>query len=188
MKQMKNLIKGILVVAVMFGTYTSYANEKTDNSPTYHYVNEGSKISVYDESGNTIYTGMVKYNGSLTRLYDFTQLDNGKYTIEINKDFEIEVTSILVNNREVTFVENSKEKIFKPVFRSEDSRIIISKLGVDTNEMKVTLYFEDNLIYSDTVKGSQVLNRVYKLDETQPGEYTAVVKANNRVFIENFRI
>lgn len=185
---MKNLVKGILVVAVMFGTYTSYANEKTDNAPMYHYVNEGSKISVYDESGNTIYTGVVKYNGSLTRLYDFTQLDNGKYTIEINKDYEIEVTSILVNNREVTFVEDSKEKIFKPVFRNEDSRIIISKLGIDTNEMKVNLYYEDNLIYTDNVVGNKVLNRVYRLDESLPGEYTAVVKANDRVFTERFRI
>ncbi|WP_411893878.1 hypothetical protein [Winogradskyella sp. A2] len=185
---MKNLVKGILVVAVMFGTGTIYASEKADNSPTYHYVNEGSKISVYNESGNLIYSGLVKYNGNLTRLYDFTQLDNGNYTVEINKAFEIEINSILVNNRAVTFVANSKEKIFKPVFRNEDSRIIISKLGIDTNEMRVNLYFEDNLIYSDTVKGDQVLNRVYKLDETLPGEYTAVVKANNRVFTENFRI
>lgn len=185
---MKNLVKGILVVAMMFVTYTSYASEKTDKSPTYHYVNEGSKISVYDESGNKIYTGMVKYSGNLTRLYDFTQLDNGKYTIEINKDFEIEVTSILVSNRQVTFVANSRDKIFKPVFRNEDSRIIVSKLGIDTNEMRVNLYFGDTLIYSDTVKGDQVLNRVYKLDETLPGEYTAVVRANNRVFTENFRI
>ena len=131
---------------------------------------------------------MVKYNGSLTRLYDFTQLDNGKYTIEINKDYEIEVTSILVNNREVTFVEDSKEKIFKPVFRNEDSRIIISKLGIDTNEMKVNLYYEDNLIYTDNVVGNKVLNRVYRLDESLPGEYTAVVKANDRVFTERFRI
>ena len=188
MKQMKNLLKGILVVALMFGTYTSYASEKTDKIPTYHFINEGSKISVYDESGNTIYSGTVKYNGNLTRLYDFTQLSNGIYTIEINKDFEIELTSIIVKNKEVTFSSNAKEKIFKPVFRNEDSRIIISKLGIDTNEMKVNLYFEDNLIYSDTIKGNQVLNGVYRLDETLSGDYTAVVKFNNRVFTERFRI
>ncbi len=185
---MKKLVKSILVVAVMLGTYTSYASEKVYDKTPYHYVSEGSQISVYDEAGNKIYSGKVKYNGNLTKLYDFTQLDNGIYTIEINKDFEIEVNSIFVKNREVTFVENSNEKIFKPVFRNEDSRLIISKLGVDTNEMKVKLYFEDNLIYTDKVEGTQVLNRVYRLDESLPGEYTAVVNVSDRVFVENFRI
>ncbi|MCA0131382.1 hypothetical protein [Winogradskyella alexanderae] len=184
---MKTLVKVILVVAVMFGTYASYALDNAKNYETSHFVSEGNRISVYNSEGTVIYSGKVKNSGNLTRLYDFTQLDNGVYTIEINKDFEIEVSSIEVKNKKVKFV-HSKERIFKPVFRNKDSRLIISKLGVDTNEMNVTLYFEDNLIYSDTVKGDQVLNRVYRLDESLPGEYTAVVKFNNRVFTENFRI
>lgn len=185
---MKTLIRSILVVAVMLGTSTSYASEMRTVNPYAQFVNEGNHISVYDASGNVIYSATIKNNGNLIRLYDFTQLDNGVYKVEINKAFEIEVSSIEVNNRTVKFVEDSSHKIFKPVFRNEDARLIISKLGADTKEMKVNLYFEDNLIYSDTVKGSEVLNRVYRLDESLPGEYTAVVKSNNRVFTENFRI
>jgi len=185
---MKTLIKSILVVVVMLGALIGYASEMSIANPIPQFVNEGNHISVYDAFGNLMYSGKIKSNGNLIKLYDFTQLDNGIYKVEINKAFEIEVISFEVIHRIVKFVEGSKHRIFKPVFRNEDARLLISKLGADTKEMKVNIYFEDNLIYSDTVKGSEVLNRVYELDESLPGEYTAVVKSNNRVFTENFRI
>ncbi|WP_439152973.1 hypothetical protein, partial [Winogradskyella sp.] len=170
------------------GTLTCYANDNANNPTINHYINEGNFITIINSYGKVIYSGKIKYTGKLTRLYDFTQLENGTYTIEINKDFEIEKNSIEVKNGKVTFIENTKEKIFKPVFRTNDARLIISKLGIDTNEMKVELYFEGELIYSDSVKGNEVLNRVYKLDKNLPGEYRAVVMANDRTFTEKFRI
>ena len=54
--------------------------------------------------------------------------------------------------------------------------------------MKVELYYNSELIHSETVKGEAILNRVYKLDSKLKGDYTAVVKSDNRVFVENFRI
>jgi hypothetical protein len=93
-----------------------------------------------------------------------------------------------VNKGKASLIENTKEKNFKPVFRTYDARLIISKIGLDTNEMKVELYFEGELIYTDTVKGDEILNRVYKLDKNLPGEYSAVVMANDRTFTEKFRI
>ena len=54
--------------------------------------------------------------------------------------------------------------------------------------MKVELYFENELIHTENVEGNDVLNRVYKLDKTVTGEYTAVIKSNGRVYTKNFRI
>jgi hypothetical protein len=165
---MKTLFKKILVLAVMFGTYTSYATDALKVSTTLNSAKKGSLLSITDASGEVI------YSGNLTTLFDFSQLRDGNYTIEVNKNFEIDINSIIVKNHVVTFIEDSAEKIFKPVFR--------------TKEMQVELYYENELIHSETVKGHEILNRVYRLDETFKGEYTAIVKSNERVFIENFRI
>ncbi|MBC2843758.1 hypothetical protein [Winogradskyella flava] len=186
---MKTLIKSILVVAGMLGTYTSYANETSDILPTFKYINAGDSISVTDASGEVIYSGHINYSGNLIKLFDFSKLKDGIYTVEVGKDFEIEIVNINVKNQVVTLLKDSQEKIFKPVFRAEDSKLIISKLALDSKEMKVELYFGDDLIHTETVESSdKILNRVYRLDKSNRGEYTAIIRSNGRVYVENFRI
>ncbi|SDG72008.1 hypothetical protein [Winogradskyella thalassocola] len=185
---MKTLFRNILVLAVMLGTLTSYANETIKDTPSSKMLSEGDHISVSNASGEVLYSGRINYNGQMKSLYDFSQLENGIYTVEVNKDYEIEINSVQVKNHLVTFLETSNKKIFKPVFRSKDSQIIISKLAIDTNKMTVELYFENDLIHSETIKGNDILNRVYKLDQNLKGNYTAIIRANDRVFVENFKI
>ncbi|MAG85946.1 MAG: hypothetical protein CMB97_00820 [Flavobacteriaceae bacterium] len=185
---MKTLIKSILVVAVMLGTCASYASETLRDLPTFKFVSEGHNLSVTDDSGEVIFSGRIKHNGNLVRLFDFSQLNNGTYTVEISKDFEIEIVDLQVNNKEVKILNDTQTKIYKPVVRAEEGVVIVSKIGLDTNNMDVELYFEDELIHSENVEGKDVLNRVYKLDKTVKGEYTAVIKSNGRVYTKNFRI
>lgn len=185
---MKTVFKSILVLVVVLGTYTSYANETLEVAPTFSEVSKGDYISVSNSSGEVVYSGRVNYDGNIKNLYDFSQLEDDIYTIEVNKDFKIDINAVQVKNNRVTFLENTNKTIFKPVFRSENSRVIISKLALDNQEMTVYLYFENELIHTETVKGNDILNRVYKLDETLHGDYRAVIKSNDRVFIENFRI
>lgn len=185
---MKKLFKKFLVLAVVLGTYTSYANEVLEATTTFNYVTKGSQILVTDASGEVIYNGEVNYNGNLTKLFDFSQLKNGKYTVEITKGFEIEINTIEVKNNSVSYITANKKTIYKPVVRNENAKVLISKLDFDSNEMKVELYYEGELIKSEIIKGNKVLNRVYKLDKTLTGDYTAIIKTNDRVFIENFTI
>lgn len=185
---MKNLFRNILVLAVMFGTYTSYANEIVDVKRTFNYVTKGSQISVIDASGEVIYSGQINHNGNLTTLFDFTHLTNGLYTVEVSKDFEIEINTIEVKDHTVAYADAKKKTIFKPVVRNEKGMVLISKLDFDTDEMDVELYFEGKMIHTETVKGNSTLNRVYKLDQTLKGNYTAVIRSNNRVFVNDFKI
>lgn len=185
---MKKLFKNILVLAVLLGTYTSYANATSDLISNFNNANKGDIISVTDASGEVIYSGEIKYNGNIKNLFDFSQLKDGTYAVEVNKDFEIDINTIVVKNNNVTFITSSNEKIFKPVIRAKDSRLMISKLSFDPKDTKVEIYYEDELIHSETVKGNEVLKRVYKLDHTLNGDYTAIIRANDRVFVENFKL
>ena len=185
---MKTVFKNILVLALVLGTYTSYANTILEVAIASNTVNKGDYISVSDASGEVIYSGRINHSGDLSNLYDFSHLKDCIYTIEVNKDFEIEMRTVQVENNKVTFLKESNKKIFKPVFRSKDARVIISKLAIDTQEMLVELYFKNELIHTETVKGEKILNRVYKLDNTLKGEYSVIIKSNDRVYVENFRI
>ncbi|APY09656.1 hypothetical protein BWZ20_09740 [Winogradskyella sp. J14-2] len=185
---MKTLIKSILVVAVILGTSISYASETVKDIPIFKFVNEGHNLSVTNASGEVIFSGRIKHSGNLVRLFDFSQLKNGIYTVEISKDFEIDVVDLKVENKEVTLLVHTQNKIYKPVIRPEDELLIISKIGLDTNKMKVELYFEDELIHTEKIEGKDILNRVYKLDKTIIGNYTAIIRSNGRVYSKSFRI
>ncbi|NRD18446.1 hypothetical protein HNV08_00180 [Winogradskyella eckloniae] len=185
---MKAVFKKIAIVALMLGTFTSYANEIAEVKSSYYRVEKGNYISVSDAFGEVIYSAEINNNGNLIKLFDFTQLKNGEYNVEVTKDFEIEVNTILVKNNIVSILDSNKKTIFTPVVRNEESRILVSKLALDAEKMEVEIYFEDELIHTESVEGETILNRVYKLDETLKGNYTTVIRSNDRVFVKNFRI
>ena len=185
---MKKIFKNILVLAVMFGTFTSHANATLEVSPTFNNVKKGNSITVIDSEGTIVFSGLVNYDGNISRLYDFSQLRDGIYNIEVNKDFQIEISTVEVKNNEVIFITKNNTKVFKPVFRVENDKVIISKIALDSKVMEVELYYDNELIHSETVKGSEILNRIYRLDNSVKGDYTAIIKSNDRVYIKNFKL
>ena len=103
----------MLVLAVMLGTCTSYANATLEVLPTFNSVKKGNSISVTDASGKIVFSGLINFNGNISHLYDFSQLKDGTYIIEVNKDFEIEISTVEVKNNTVSFINKRSEKIFK---------------------------------------------------------------------------
>ena len=186
---MKKIVRNILAVAVMLGTYTSYGNQEVNALPISYNVNKNQIIKVTDAKGKVIFNAQMKdYNGDISKSFNFEQLKDGVYMVEITRAFEIEVKAIEVKDHNVTFIDSAKERIFKPVVRTEQSKVLISKLDLDAKEMTVELYFEDELIHTELIEGETILNRVYQLDRSQPGDYTAIIRANDRVYVEHFRI
>ncbi|MBF8148923.1 hypothetical protein ITJ86_03385 [Winogradskyella sp. F6397] len=186
---MKTLFKHILVLAVLLGTCTSYANATLEVLPTFNSVKKGNSISVTDAVGEVIFSGLINYDGNISRLYDFSQLKDGIYTIEVEKSFEIEVSIVEIKNHNVNFLNQRSEKIYKPVFRLEKDRLIITKLALNNPSMGVEIYYGDELIHTESINESgDILNRIYKLDHSIKGDYTAVVTSNDRVFVQNFSL
>lgn len=176
---MKRIKNKLVLVALLLGI-TSYANGKEK---------KGNLISVSDASGKVIYSAHTNSNINLKNIFDFSQLKEGRYTVEINKDFEIEINTIEVKNKTAKLLISDSKKVFKPVFRSENAKVLISKIAFDTDTIKVELYYENELILNETVKSNDaIINRIYKLDDTQTGNYKAIIKSNNRVFVERFKI
>ncbi|WP_299128612.1 DUF3244 domain-containing protein [uncultured Winogradskyella sp.] len=186
---MKNVLKKLAIVALLLGTSATYANDSKEIVSIIKNVEKGDQITVKDDSGEIIYNNVIANDGNLTQLFDFSKLRKGDYTVEINKDYIIEINTIKVTDESVYIVKSSEEKVFKPVFRPLDNKLIISKIALDARELDVELYYKDELIFSENVEENEdVFNRIYKLDKTNKGFYKAIVKTNERVFVEYFRI
>lgn len=193
---MKTIKKTVLVVVLVLGTLTSYANNTVLNNVlnpkkvkvVFKNAKKGHELKVKDVNGTILYTENVTKEGEFTKFFDFSKLKNGNYTLELNKDFQIIVKSINIENGNVIFNKDSEKIIYKPVIRNEENRLMISKISFDEKPLQVALYYNNEMIYTETLQGSSVVNRVYKLDEDLTGNYRVVVMNNDRNYSNEFKI
>jgi len=192
---MKTTIKKSLVVVFMLGTLINYANEHltSDNildakrvKVEFNAVKKGQTLTIKNNVGTTVYNQEIKTSGNYSRTFNLTALENGNYTAELDKDFEVIVKPFIVENGSVTFLE--EEKVFKPIIKIEKELILISKIESDNKPLKVTIYHENEIIFSEKVEGENTLKRIYSLSKSPRGNYIIIINTNNSTSSKNFRI
>lgn len=196
---MKKTIKNFAVVALMFGTLVSYANNKTNTTETtvgkntvkveFKNVKEGHILNIKNNKGVVVYKKEVEKSGTFSKLFNLSALENGNYSAELVKDFEIEIKNFEVKNGLVTFFNTSSEKIFKPVIRSKGNFIYVSKIEFNNKPLEVDIYYNDEIVLSETLKGDgkEILKRAYQLSDSKSGDYIVVINSNNRYYTKRFR-
>ena len=190
-------IKKITLVALMFGTLIGYANDNTNSNELeakktvkveFNNVKKGQTLTIKDEQGLAVYNNEIKTSGDYSRTFDFSALENGIYTAELNKDFEILVKEFNVKNGLVTFLGNNSQKVFKPIIRVNENLLYVSKLALNKEPLKVVIYYNGDAIHSETVEGKEYLKRAYKLSKKQTGSYKIVVNSDNRRYVKDFTL
>ena len=193
---MKTTIKKYLVVIVMMlVTSINYANKNTavkivDGKKVrieFESVKKGHTLSVKDKNGTVIYSQEIENSGTYSKVLDLSKLEKGNYTTELEKDFEIIIKPFTVLDGQVSFDE--EKTIFKPVIRAENNLVLISKLAFDNQPLKIAIYYNDEVIFSETVTDEKnLLKRVYKLSKEEKGDYKVIINSNNRSYIKDFNI
>ena len=170
---MKKVITKNLLVALLFGML---AGSVVGNN----FGNMNKKtplIFIKNTTGKIIYEKPVNIQD-----IDFSYLKNGYYTLEINKDFQIEIKPFTVISGKAIFHPRAEKTIFKPVIRSNKNKILISKLNFEAYPMKVAIYYEDEIILSDIIEGEKLIKRIYTLHKNKKGDYKIVAKVNDRIY------
>ena len=188
-------INKIILVALMFGTLISYANENINTEDAkktvkveFNNVKKGQTLTIKNSNGLTVYNNEIQNSGDYSKTFDFSALENGVYAVELNKDFEIVIKQFYVENGLVSFINNNNEKIFKPIIRTEGKLLLISKISFNNEPLNVTLYYNDEAVLSETISGDKLLQRVYKLSEQKVGSYKVIISSNNRTYVKDFTI
>jgi hypothetical protein len=194
---MKTIKKRVLVVVFMLGTLFNYANKERHFNKTinpekvkvvFKDVKKGQLLTVKDENGVQIYSETVSSEGEFVKFFDVSSLNNGLYTIELHKEFVIIIKSLIVKDHNVSFIEDSEKIIFKPVIRNEENLVLISKMDFDKKPVKIALFFNGEVIYSETTKGEEMLKRVYRLDKELKGDYKVTVYCDDKSYSNEFRL
>ncbi|APY11088.1 hypothetical protein BWZ22_07455 [Seonamhaeicola sp. S2-3] len=189
---MKNIIvntkKGILMVALL-ATVIGYASEgnatikdvkKTDLR--INNVKEGNLLTIKDANGLILYKELIEKSGVYTKGFDLSELPNGNYFFELDKDVQIKTIPFSVTKNKVTFNKAEETIIFKPVAIVKNNMLNITKFAPNYESLKISIYSNNGtneLLHTETIKGTQVIERAFKL---KTGKYKLVLKSNNKEF------
>lgn len=193
---MKTTIKKYLVAVTFLLSLVSYATEKNISSTIegrkvkveFTAVKKGQVLSIKNANSIVMYSDIIEMAGNYARTFDLTGLENGKYTTELEKDFETIIKPFLIENGLVTFLPEENKTIFKPVIRTQDNLLLISKISLEDQPVKITLYYKGDVIYTETSKDTKVLNRALRLLKNKKGNYTVAISADNKNYRKNFKI
>ena len=193
---MKTIIKKYLVTFTILVSLANYATENNISTPIdgkkvkveFIAVKKGQVLSIRNANSIIMYSDVIEMAGNYARTFDLTGLENGKYTTELEKDFETIIKPFLVENRLVTFLPEENKTIFKPVIRIEDNLLLISKISLENQPVKITLYYKGDVIYTENTRDGKILNRVFRLLKNKKGNYTVAISANEKKYSKRFKI
>lgn len=192
---MKKVIKSSMFIVVMITTMMGYSKnsnslmtEKEPTSLTFKDVKFGQKLIIKDSYGSILYKEFMKKSGDYSKQFDLTELPDGMYYFELDKDVEINIIPFNVVSNNVTFNKKDQKVIFKPFLRMKDNAILLSKLSLNLESLEVALYFEDEKIYSEKIENTKKIERVYRLSKHKKGDYKVVMKSEGRTFVEYVKI
>lgn len=184
-------IKSILLVAIMLGTFISYAamiTKPTDSvdgknvKVEFKSVKMGQALTIKDDNGKIHYNRLVENDGDFSMTFDLSSLPNGNYKAELDKNFEIIIKSFKITDGIVTFFTQDNVKVFKPIIRKKGDLLYVSKKSFSKKPLNIIIYYNNKVIVKDKVK--EDLNKIYRLPEDKKGDYKIVIKSNEREYIE----
>ncbi|MDO6759832.1 hypothetical protein Q4566_06425 [Tamlana sp. 2_MG-2023] len=188
--------KGFLLVT-LFVTMVSFASDNSfysidvaakKTTLTISSVREGSSLSLKDNQGAILYSETIKVTGNYSREFDLTFLPNGKYMFELDKDLEIREIPFSISSGNAFFNKENEKVVYKPFIRVVGDHLYISKLAIDGEPLEIDIYFTNKenrykeLILSEIVSDETKIERAYKLDRLNLGNYEVVLHSADRAY------
>lgn len=142
------------------------------------------ELSIHAESGDLVYYKQsAKPLSSYQKIFDFTDLENGNYTMALKVNDTRLTKEISVNSKEIVI---GKEKLrFDPYFAYADNELKLSYLNFDKELYVLSIYGEYGLVYESKLGNELALTSGYDLSKLAEGNYKVVLSSLNSEFSFN---
>ncbi|WP_170034608.1 MULTISPECIES: DUF3244 domain-containing protein [Nonlabens] len=186
-------MKNLLFIALMLTALTGYATDVTSIVPPksvtvvqFDNVKKGHQLTIKDTENVTLYNETIKSTGNYTKQFDLTTLENGSYTIELNKDSEVLTRSFNVENGIVNL--STEMTFYKPVATKRNNQLFVSQLSSNDEVLDVLIYYNNELVHKEAISDSSDLKRVFQLSPDKKGEYFIIMKSAGKSFYKTFTL
>jgi len=200
MKNAIRITRKVLLVATLFVSMLSYANEsfvsiiKKDAKKAalvLKDVKKGDQLSIVDEAGVLLYKEDIEKTGVYAKGFDLTVLPEGAYVFKLNTDTKIKTMPFTVNSKTIYFNKALETTTHKPNIRVKDNLAYITKLNLDLKPVSINVYFSsfekpdsEKLIYTETIYNTKEIGKVLNLKSKAKGKYRVALVTENLTYTE----
>ena len=197
MKTMKTILATITIgVSALISTVDAYAGDGMEITPItsekkarVELKNPKSidvSVFVTNEEGKVVHEETLKSQRSYGRMYDFTNLKDGKYTIISDDDYITTTTEVKVGRSNVEVLNNEFE--YKPIFSTKESSIMVNYLNINAEDIKFSIEGEQGILY-ESAEGSDIsFQKKMSISKMHPGDYYANIEVGSKTYSYYFYV
>lgn len=139
------------------------------------------ELSIVAENGDLVYYKQsTKPLNSYQKVFDFTQLENGNYTLtlkvndtSLSKDFQVASKGIYVGESKLRF---------DPYFAYANDVLKLSYLNFDNENFSLNIYNDNGLVYKSKLGNEFNMVNGYDLSGLTAGKYNVVLSSLNKEY------
>ena len=126
------------------------------------------------------YKQSLKNNGNYRKVYDFSNLENGKYELSFKVDNYLVKRDIQIDRGALKI--GVSELRYDPFFSQEGDVLKLSYLNFDQNNLRLTLIQGNDEVYSTTLGREFNTVRGFDLSKLQRGSYQVILADGSQHF------
>ena len=139
------------------------------------------ELSIQSEDGELVYYKQTtKPLSSYQKIYDFKNLENGNYTMDLRVNDTRLIKDIEVASNGI-FVGESKLRI-DPYFAFADDVLKLSYLNFDEEKLSINIYDEKGLVYKSELGKNFNVASGYDLSALRDGKYEVILSSYSNEF------
>ncbi|MFB9051896.1 hypothetical protein ACFFVB_02280 [Formosa undariae] len=201
---MKNILALTICLLALTSSFASTYNtisfsEKDDKVKveiilTLNDVKAGQKLSIKDQAGVLLFNTVLVKSGAFNNKFDITELPNGTYHFEHEKETYTTHIPFNVHSGEATFDKKNEKKVYKPFVSLRNNHIYFSKLELNKENVEFNIYYskanteEYTLLHTENISDTIKIERAYRLSGKEDGSYKVIINADGQSYVEHFKI
>ena len=193
---MKKVVRTAAMIALMFVTATSLANEeklsletkKESKSLVFELDSKGQEtaIRLFDSANQVIYTEYIS-STSYAKKFNLSNLENGLYYFTTENSLKKIVYTIEVDGSTVTILKRKENA--KPVFRKENGMVYLNLLNLNKKDVKIEVFdSNDRLVFSEKRENEMIIEKAFNFSKAYEDSYTIVVRDSNNIYFEGITV
>ena len=139
------------------------------------------QISISNNKGEVVYYNETDEESSdYRKVFDFSDLDNGKYKLSVTIENQTTERLFSINNKNLAV--GMEKNSMKPFFSYKDDILKLSYLNFSEKSMNLDFYNGNDLVYSHKIDNQFAVNKGFNLSKLEKGNYSVVLSADDKTY------
>ncbi len=137
-------------------------------------------ILVANMDGKVLHEETIKSRRSYGRVYDFTNLKDGQYTIISEDDYITTTTEVKIHRSDIDVLSNEVE--YKPIFLTKGGSLMVNYLNINAEDIKFSIENGDAVVYESDGGNDISFQKILNISKMPSGDYFANIEAGSRTY------